>query len=107
MVYPHVQYHGPAYPDLGHGSIHPSPRELDSRTGDGIHVRLLWHPSDGHTSVAVHDDKTGDAFELTVAPGERPREVYTHPYAYAAVHHGRVSASGPAAHVPSRVGAAL
>jgi hypothetical protein len=101
MVYPHIEYHGPAYPDLLHSQLPAStlvaPRELDSRTGDGIHVRLLWHPSDGHVSVAVHDGKTGQAFELTVGEGDSPRDVYHHPYAYAG---GRDSGSGPAADVP-------
>jgi hypothetical protein len=60
------------------------PRELDSRAGDGIEVRLLWHPQDGHLSVAVDDSKTGEAFEVKVRQGERPLEVFHHPYAYAA-----------------------
>lgn len=104
MVYPHIQYRGPAYPDVLHGSVPSTPRELDSRVSDGIHVRLLWHPADGHTSVAVHDQKSGEAFELPVAEGDSPRDVYHHPYAYAAA---RLSWSGPAAHVASRVGAAV
>ena len=60
-------------------------RELDSRTSDGIHVRLLWHPDDARVSVAVHDTKTGDAFELPVPDGSRALDVFHHPYAYAAV----------------------
>jgi len=58
-------------------------RELDSRTSDGIQVRLLWHTADGHVSVAVSDTKTGEAFELRVRDGERPLDVFHHPYAYA------------------------
>jgi hypothetical protein len=58
-------------------------RELDSRSNDGIHVRLLWHPDDGHVSVSVNDTKTGEAFELPVGDGEQPLDVYRHPYAYA------------------------
>jgi hypothetical protein len=46
-------------------------------------VRLLWHPTDGHVSVAVHDTKTGDEFEVPVGAGEHARDVYQHPYAYA------------------------
>jgi hypothetical protein len=60
------------------------PRELDSRTTDGIEVQLLWHPLDGHVSVAVNDSKTGEVFELEVRPGQRALDVYNHPYAYAA-----------------------
>lgn len=101
MVYPHIEYQGPAYPDLGDGSVSASPRELDSRVSDGIHVSLLWHPVDGHVSVSVQDDKTGEAFELLVRAGDSARDVYHHPYAYAA------AGSGPAAEVASGVGAAV
>ena len=59
-------------------------RELDSRTNDGIHVQLIWHPHDGHVSVAVTDTKTADAFEFDVLHGQRPLDVFHHPYAYAA-----------------------
>ena len=45
MVYPHVTYFGQAH----------TTRELDSRSSDGIYVRLLWHLDDGHVSVAVSD----------------------------------------------------
>jgi hypothetical protein len=86
MVFPNVQYLGPASP----GSPTPiqarteeTMRELDSRTSDGIHVRLLWHPPDGHVSVAVHDTKTGEQFDLPVGDGDRAVDVFHHPYAYA------------------------
>jgi hypothetical protein len=59
-------------------------RELDSRTNDGIHVRLLWHPTDGHLSVTVDDTKGGATFELAVHDGDRALDVFHHPYAYAA-----------------------
>jgi hypothetical protein len=104
MVYPHIQYQGPAYPDLLRGATAASPRELDSRVSDGIHVRLLWHPADGRVSVAVDDNKTGEAFEFSVGEGERPRDVFLHPYAYAAV---RRALSGPAADVAVGVRAAV
>jgi hypothetical protein len=65
-------------------SIPTEPRELDSRSSDGIHVQLLWHPRDGHVSVAVNDTKTGEAFELDVRHGQQASDVYQHPYAYAA-----------------------
>ena len=83
MVYPHTQYQGPAYPDHLRDATPASPRELDSRVSDGIHVRLLWNPADGRVSVAVHDSKTGEAFELVVGEGERARDVFNHPFAYA------------------------
>ncbi len=107
MVYPHVQYQGPAYPDLLRDATPANPRELDSRVSDGIQVRLLWHPGDGHLSVAVHDSKTDDAFELAVREGERPREVFHHPYAYAAGRRVRSMRSGPAADVAVGVRASV
>ena len=59
-------------------------RELDSRTSDGIHVRLLWDQHDDRVTVAVDDAKTGDAFTIEVREDERALEVFHHPYAYAA-----------------------
>jgi hypothetical protein len=67
--------------------IPTSIRELNSRTNDGIHVRLLWRKHDGRLWVDVVDTKAGEAFRLDVHDGERPLEVFHHPYAYAA-HHG-------------------
>lgn len=59
-------------------------RELDSREIDGLHVRLLWSPQDDRTTVAVRDDKTGDAFVVHVPVSFSPLEVFRHPYAFAA-----------------------
>jgi hypothetical protein len=59
-------------------------RELDSRTIDGISVRLLWSEPDGKLYVTVADAKTGDAFSVVVRDPERSLEVFRHPYAYAA-----------------------
>jgi hypothetical protein len=61
-------------------------RELDSRTSDRIHVRLLWNEHDGRVTVAVADEKTGDAFVVEVLAGERVMDVFHHPYAYASFH---------------------
>jgi hypothetical protein len=58
-------------------------RELDSRSSDGILVRLLWQPTDNHVSVTVNDTKTGEAFQVEVRPGQRALDVFRHPYAYA------------------------
>ena len=82
MVHPQITYLGPAHPErlIKIGS---TTRELDSRTSDGIHVRLLWHPHDARISVAVHDTKTGDAFELSAPDGSRALDVFYHPYACA------------------------
>jgi hypothetical protein len=62
-------------------------RELDSRVADGAQVRLLWCEQDGTLWVTVVNTKTGDAFHVKVHDGERPADVFHHPYAYAA-HHG-------------------
>lgn len=61
-------------------------RELDSRTNDGIHVRLLWHQTDDRVVVAVDDAKTGDSFVVGVQRDESATDVFHHPYAYAAWH---------------------
>jgi hypothetical protein len=61
-----------------------SMRELDSRTSDGISIRLLWNEPDGRLFVAVADSKTGDAFDVEVRDRGRTREVFHHPFAYAA-----------------------
>ena len=93
MVYPHIQYLGPAHPALLESTDAVSARELDSRIAGGIHVRLLWHPGAGHVSVAVHDTKTGEAFELPVGAGDSALDVYHHPYAYAVDGHGCAAAA--------------
>jgi hypothetical protein len=82
MVYPQIQYLGPPHMDPANG-IATITRELDSRGSDGIHVRLLWHPHDARVSVAVHDTKTGDVFDLAVPDTSRALDVFHHPYAYA------------------------
>jgi hypothetical protein len=59
----------------------PSVRELDSRWNDGISVVLMWQPPAETLIVAVCDTKSGEAFELEVAPGDA-LDVFHHPYAY-------------------------
>jgi hypothetical protein len=61
-------------------------RELDHRTSDMIDVWLLWRENDNAVLVSVADDKTGDRFRIEVRDGERPLDVFNHPYAYAAWH---------------------
>lgn len=63
-------------------------RELDSRFNDGIQVKLLWCQHEGRLWVAVVDTKSRDSFCLEVHEGDRPLEVFHHPYAYAS--HRRV-----------------
>ena len=58
-------------------------RELHSRTTDGILVRLLWCENENRVFVAVNDEKTGETFSVEVPAGERPLDVFAHPFAYA------------------------
>jgi hypothetical protein len=60
-------------------------RELDHREGDGVDVALLWYPSNDVVSVRVVDARAGESFELVLGEGERPLDVFRHPYAYAAL----------------------
>jgi hypothetical protein len=59
-------------------------REVHSRRGDGIQVRMLWCERDERVTVAVDDTKSGDAFAIDVRKGERAMDVFLHPFAYAA-----------------------
>jgi hypothetical protein len=57
-------------------------RELHSRTTDGILVRLLWCEKENRVFVSVNDNKTGEAFSVEVADGQRALHVFDHPFAY-------------------------
>ena len=60
-------------------------RELAHRTGDGLEVTLLWHPSSGQSNdsivVCVCDSRSGVYFEITPEP-YLALDVYYHPFAY-------------------------
>lgn len=58
-------------------------RELHSRTNDGMLIRLLWSADENRVFVAVDDRKTGETFSVEVPEGERPMNVFAHPFAYA------------------------
>ena len=58
-------------------------RELAAREGDGIRVRLLWHPDEDAVSVSVDGDRACDRLRLPVAP-DRALHAFYHPFAYAA-----------------------
>ena len=60
--------------------------ELDSRTTDGIEVRLLWHRVENRTTVTASDMRSGEVLEIAVRDHERALDVFHHPYAYAAFH---------------------
>ena len=59
-------------------------RELDSRTNDGLEIRLLWDPGEGRVAVAVADSKSGDKFGFEIHERDRAREAFDHPFSYAA-----------------------
>jgi hypothetical protein len=58
-------------------------RELAVRSGDGVHVLLLWHPDENALTVSVEDVRVGARFQLAVAP-DRALHAFYHPFAYAA-----------------------
>jgi hypothetical protein len=72
----------PSVPGPAQAGVPTMTRELDSRSSDGIDVRLLWDPQDDGVSVVVNDSKTGNAFELPVPDSRQALEVFHHPYAY-------------------------
>ena len=59
-------------------------RELDCRWTNGIQVRLLWCQVERRLSVAVVDTRSGESFRIDLRDGERPMDVFNHPFAYAA-----------------------
>ena len=62
-------------------------RELDSRVGDGLDVRLWWDQRDGSVWVSVLDTRTQAALRIEVSADQRPRDVFQHPFAYAPREH--------------------
>jgi hypothetical protein len=62
------------------------PIELDSRTSEGIEVRLLWHGAENRVTVTAFDARSGELLEIAVRDHERALDVFHHPYAYAAFH---------------------
>ncbi len=57
-------------------------RELDSRTNDGLEVRLLWDPLTGRVWVDVDDAHSQESFAFPVAAADA-RGAFHHPFAYA------------------------
>jgi hypothetical protein len=60
--------------------------ELDTRTTDGIEVRLLWNKAEDRVTVTARDVRSGEFFEVAVRDHESALDVFHHPYAYAAFH---------------------
>ena len=59
------------------------PRELCSRSSDGIEVALLWTPDTEQLRVAVIDLRSNQSFDLPV-DASRALQAFHHPYPYAA-----------------------
>jgi hypothetical protein len=78
--------------------------ELDLRSHDRIHVRLLWRARDDRVIVAVSDGKTGERFSIDVRDDERALDVFRHPFAYAAWHRAETHSTGSPARVSSPAG---
>jgi hypothetical protein len=60
-----------------------SMRELDSRFVNGLQVQLWWDSETGCVWVSVRDAGSGNQFLIEVRDGERPLDVFHHPFAYA------------------------
>ena len=58
--------------------------ELDERENDGIRVTLVWNRQTGALKVLVSDERTLESFALDVSEGDDARDVFDHPFAYAA-----------------------
>jgi hypothetical protein len=58
-------------------------RELDHRHNEGIDVSLLWNTRTDQVSIALTDERTGEALTFVVDPSEA-LSAFHHPYAYAA-----------------------
>jgi hypothetical protein len=74
-------------------ATHPTStlRELAERTGDGLTVRLLWHPPTGQLFLQV-EDRRGDRDLLAPVAAPDGLFAFQHPYAY--VEGGRPARDG-------------
>ena len=63
--------------------MNATPKQLDSRSSNGITVVLYWHPHTNGVSVLVNDEPADETFELQVDPADA-LDAFNHPYAYAA-----------------------
>ena len=61
--------------------VDPELRELDSRSGDGFAVTLLWNARTDAVLVTVADARTGDLFRIAVDAADA-LDAFHHPYAY-------------------------
>jgi hypothetical protein len=73
-------------------------RELDSRTSDGIGVRLLWNRLTDSVSVSVDDRRYGESFQFDV-PRAHALEAFRHPFGYVGTDYD--PRAEPLEHVPA------
>jgi hypothetical protein len=59
-----------------------SMRELDYRFVNGLQVQLWWDSETSCIWVSVRDARTESQFLIEVRDGERPLDVFHHPFAY-------------------------
>ncbi len=59
-----------------------SMRELDYRFVNGLQVQLWWDSETSGVWVSVRDARTESQFLIEVSEGERPLDVFHHPFAY-------------------------
>jgi hypothetical protein len=69
--------------DTQHAEIQNLFAELDYRDNDGIEVSLVWNRADNSLTVFAYDSRTDERLSIAVHPAQA-REVFLHPYAYAA-----------------------
>jgi len=81
----------------------PMTHELDSRSGDGLHVRLVWLTPDDRLFVTVTDSRRDQQLWVEVHDRGRAHDVFHHPFAYAASREAPNDL--PGGHAPARVAA--
>jgi hypothetical protein len=57
-------------------------RELASRSGDGLHISLVWSKSSDRVKVTVFDQRLDESFDIE-ADGADALRAFKHPFAYA------------------------
>ncbi len=65
-------------------SFDHTPKELALRRSGTCEVALFWSRRTHRAAVKLMDEATGVTFELPLADGDDPLDVFDHPYAYAA-----------------------
>lgn len=75
-------------------------RELDSRLANGLNVQLWWDPETSCVWVSVRDARSGNQLLIEVRDGDRPLDVFHHPFAYAPPQQLAAVLAGPNAPAP-------